>query len=227
MLVVFIIYPLYAGINLSLTDRYLLKPDSGKFIGLENYITFVHSHEFAFYLRNTFNWTFWSVFGAVILGTFLAVQLNKPLGPVRPFYRSLVLIPWIMPITATSIIWRWIYDGQWGILNYVLTRLHLINVYIPFLGQKLFIWPSLVVFFVWKVYPFVYVMVLSALQTVPTELNDSAVVDGASKIKIFWRINFPILVPTLVIVTLLLAVWTFNEFAAIWLMTKPGQVKCQ
>ena len=221
VLLIFVVYPLFEGVKLSFTDMYLLKRGSGKFIGLQNFIDLATEKKFLLYMRNTAIWTAGSVVGSVALGIILAVQLNKPLR-CRSVYRSLALIPWIMPIVATGVVWRWIYDGQWGILNYVLKQLGIINEYKIWLGDKHLIWISLIVFFVWKVFPFVYVIVLSILQTIPNEIYEAAKIDGASATNIFWKMTLPLIKPTVIVVTLLLTIWTANEFAAVWIMTRGG-----
>ena len=222
ILLIFVAYPLIRGIYLSFTDLYLLEPESGNFNGLQNFIKFFTVGNWLLYLKNTIIWTLGSVIGAVVLGVILAVQLNKRNLMFRGIYRSLALIPWIMPIIAGVVVWRWIYDGQWGILNYILKQLHIIQEYKVWLGDKDIIWFSLIIFMIWKVFPFVYVMVLSGLQGIPVEINEAAKIDGATNVGIFWKITFPLILPILTVVTLLLTIWTANEFTAIWAMTQGG-----
>ena len=168
--------PVIQGIALSFTDRYLLEPKTGAFIGLQNYITFVQSPSFWHYVGNTLIWTLGSLAGTLSLGMALALLLNRELR-FRGIYRALALIPWVMPMVAAGLVWRWIFDGAYGILNYGLLQLGIIHQYVTFLADLTFTWPSVLIVSWWKGYPFVYAVLLAGLQGIPKHMYEAAAID--------------------------------------------------
>ncbi len=220
-LIVLIGIPVIQGIALSFTDRYLLEPDTGKFIGLQNYLTFIKHPLFWHYMRNTAVWVVGSMTGKIGIGLALALLLTKPLR-FRGIYRAVVLIPWVMPMVAAGVVWRWIFDGGYGILNYTLLQLGLINEYIVFLAEKAWVWPSILIIAWWKGYPFAYAVTLAGLQVISPELYEAGKIDGASGWKSFLHITLPQLRPVLFVLVLLETIWTANDFTSIWILTKGG-----
>ncbi len=220
-LVVLIGIPLVQGIALSFTDRYLLEPATGKFIGFGNYLTFIRSSLFVHYVLNTLIWSLGSLVGILGLGMVLAVLLNRNLR-FRGVYRALALVPWVMPMVAAGLVWRWIFDGGYGILNYILLQLGLIHHYVTFLADYSYIWPSVLLVSWWKGYPFAYAVLLAGLQVIPKDLYESAAIDGATGWKSFRYITVPQLRPVLFVLVLLESIWTANDFTSIWVLTQGG-----
>ena len=220
-LVVLIGIPLVQGIALSFTDRYLLEPNTGKFIGLGNYFTFIRSPLFGHYVLNTLIWSLGSLAGNLGLGMVLALLLNRNLR-FRGVYRALALIPWVMPMVAAGLVWRWIFDGGYGVLDYILLNLGLIQHYVTFLADYSFIWPSVLVVSWWKGYPFAYAVILAGLQIIPKDLYESAAIDGATGWMTFRHVTLPQLRPVLFVLVLLESIWTANDFTSIWVLTQGG-----
>jgi multiple sugar transport system permease protein len=220
-LVVLIGIPVVQGVALSFTDRYLLEPSTGKFIGLKNYVTFVKHPLFWHYIRTTAFWVVGSMIGKLSIGMSLALLLNKPIR-FRGLYRALALIPWVMPMVAAGVVWRWIFDGGYGILNYSLFRLGLIHDYVIFLAEKTWVWPTILIIAWWKGYPFSYAVILAGLQVIPPELYEAAEIDGATRWKSFLNITLPMLRPVLFVLVLLETIWTANDFTSIWILTQGG-----
>jgi multiple sugar transport system permease protein len=220
-LVVLVGIPLVRGIALSFTDRYLLEPSTGKFIGLQNYVTFVQHPLFLHYIQTTAFWVIGSMAGKIGIGLALALLLNKPLR-FRGIYRALALVPWVMPMVAAGVVWRWIFDGGYGVLNYMLFRLGIIEQYVIFLAEKEWVWPSIFVIAWWKGYPFAYAVILAGLQVIPRELYEAGEIDGTTSWTSFLNITLPLLRPVLFVLILLETIWTANDFTSIWILTQGG-----
>lgn len=213
--------PVVQGIALSFTDRYLLEPETGKFIGFENYVNFIRNPMFLHYIQTTFLWVVGSMIGKIAIGTSLALLLNRPIR-FRGLYRAVALVPWVMPMVAAGVVWRWIFDGGYGVLNYVLSQLGIIDSYIIFMADKAWVWPSIFVISWWKGYPFAYAVILAGLQVIPPELYEAAEIDGSTPWNSFWRITLPMLRPVLFVLVLLETIWTANDFTSIWILTQGG-----
>ncbi len=220
-LIVLVGIPVVQGIALSFTDRYLLEPKTGAFIGLQNYATFISSPSFWHYIGNTLIWSIGSLAGSLSLGLALALLLNRNLR-FRSLYRALALIPWVMPMVAAGLVWRWIFDGAYGILDYTLLQLGIVQKYVTFLADPTFTWPSVLVVSWWKGYPFVYAVLLAGLQGISKELYEAASIDGATGWKAFLNITLPQLRPVLFVLVLLETIWTANDFTSIWVLTQGG-----
>ncbi|MDQ6675413.1 MAG: sugar ABC transporter permease [Chloroflexota bacterium] len=213
--------PVVQGIALSFTDRYLLEPKTGAFVGLQNYATFIQSPSFFHYITNTFIWSIGSLTGILSLGMALALLLNRNLR-FRSVYRALALIPWVMPMVAAGLVWRWIFDGAYGILNYSLLQLGIVHQYVTFLADLTFTWPSVLIVSWWKGYPFVYAVLLAGLQGISKEMYEAAAIDGATGWKAFLNVTLPQLRPVLFVLVLLESIWTTNDFTSIWVLTQGG-----
>jgi multiple sugar transport system permease protein len=161
------------------------------------------------------------VIAQIALGLGLAVLLNERLK-ARGLYRSIALIPYIVPSVAAALIWRWMYDGSAGIFNSMLYRLGIIDAYKPWLGEVSTALPAVVIESVWKGTPFVMILLLAGLQTISPEYYEAAAIDGASAWNRFVDITLPLLKPSLAVAMVLTTVYTVNNFNAIWLMTQGG-----
>ena len=220
-LIVLVGLPVVRGIALSFTDRYLLEPETGKFIGLGNYITFIRHPLFLHYIQTTAFWVVGSMVGKIGIGLALALLLNKSIR-FRGIYRALALVPWVMPVVAAGVVWRWIFDGGYGVLNYILYRLGFIDQYVVFLAEKAWVWPSIFIIAWWKGYPFSYAIILAGLQVISRDVYEAGEMDGTSPLTSFWYITLPLLRPVLFVLVLLETIWTANDFTSIWILTQGG-----
>ncbi|WP_218113319.1 carbohydrate ABC transporter permease [Atribacter laminatus] len=219
---IFIALPLVRSILLSFNSLYLLEGmDSGKYIGFKNYVKFFNDPNLFLFLKNTIIWVFGSVFGPGILGMILGLLLNRRIK-ARPLWRGLALIPWVMPPVVVGMIWRWILDGQWGILNRLLQQIHIIDKPILWLADTSYVMLSIVQVAIWKFFPFWFVNILAGLQVIPQEMYEAAIIDGASSFNVFTKITLPQLRPILFVLVLLQTIWSFNEFTIIWVLTQGG-----
>ena len=164
---------------------------------------------------------FLSVLLKMIIGTIGALLLNAKIRGKAAF-RVMVMPPWIVPMAIGCIGWLWLYNGHFGILAGVLMRLGIIDGPFEFLAYKSSAFYSAVVTDVWIGTPMISIFILAAMQSVPDDLYEAAYVDGASRWYRFRRITIPQIMPVIVTMSLLSAIWTFNTFEVIWILTEGG-----
>lgn len=213
--------PLLEGVWLSFTDTQLLNPSGGEFVGAQNYAALFNDSGFLRSLLTTVFYTIATVGGSLLFGTGAAVALNEEF-PGRAAVRAILVFPWAVPAVAAALIFTWIYNKDSGILNLSLLR---IGVHGPgWLVDPAWAFFAVTVVSIWKMFPFVLLVVLAALQAVPEELHEAARIDGADAISRFRTVVMPFLLPTLRITALLMTIWAFRRFEIIWLLTQGGPV---
>lgn len=217
-LLVFSLVPLVKGAQLSLTRTRLLNPDGGRFIGLDNYRELAGSGVGAA-IGVTLLYTVLTVVGALTIGTAAALVINRPFRG-RALARALMTLPWAVPTVAVALVFRWMYNDSYGVFNTIVGWFGLGQV--GWLTDPDFGMLSVVVATVWKVSPFVMLIVLASLQSVSDELYEATRVDGADAISTFRMIVLPAIAPTLKVVALLMTIWSFRRFEIIWLLTGGG-----
>ncbi len=226
-LILFYMYPILFNIKISFTDlNFLRMSEKPKFVAFSNYWDFLKSKDFFNVLFNTAFWlTFVTISIRIVLGLLIALLLNSnTLKKLRltGLFRTLVLIPWATPPVVAVFTWRWLLQQQSGLVNIVLLSMGIIKDPIAFFGDIKVVWFSVVAIIVWNNLPFVVIVFLAALQSIPNELYEAAQVDGAGKISSFFYITLPLILPTISITTLLTVFWTFNNFVYVWLTTAEG-----
>ena len=132
------------------------------------------------------------------------------------------MIPWVTPVVVTGLIWRWIYDGNYGLLNFYLQQAHIIKSPIMWLGSDSWVWISLLLVSAWKGFPYATVMFLAGLQTIPKDLYEAGLVDGANARQRFWYITIPSLMPVIFVTGLVSIITTWTKFEVIWTLTGGG-----
>lgn len=213
-------YPIFDTLYMSFREQDLYS-SATPFVGLANYRQLIHMPEFWISFRNAVIYASVTVSVQVTLGIALALLLNLQFVG-RSFARGLMLLPYVLPSVASALIWKWIYNDLLGVLDDVLLRLHVLIQPVAWLARPELAMGAVIAVAVWKNTPFVVLVVLARLQTIPTELYEAAAVDGANAWHRFWRITLPQLSTVLVIVILLRLLWVFNEFDTIWLLTQGG-----
>lgn len=221
-LATFILYPLIRGVQLSFTTTRLVNPSGGKNVGLDNYASLLNSGQFWNSLLATLVYTAATVVFALFIGTAAAVLVNRPFRG-RAIVRAIMTFPYAMPTVAAALIFIWIYNQSNGILNKGMGVLGIGQA--GWLTDPAYGMPSVVIATVWKVFPFVMIIMLAALQSVPEELFEASRVDGADSLSTFRAIVLPHLMPTLRIVALLMTVWSIRRFEIIYLLTGGGPVE--
>ena len=215
---VIIAWPLVETIRLSFTDANL---GGEEYVGFANYIDLWESRKFKSYIWNTFYWMFVSVTAKMILGLIGATLLNAAV-PGRALFRMLVMPPWVIPIAIGCIGWLWLYNDTFSLLSGVGQNIGLFDEPYAFLAGKQSAFYAAVVTDVWIGTPMVTLFFLAAMQGVNTDLYEAAWVDGASRWYRFRRITIPQIMPVIVSMALLSAIFTFNSFEIIYILTQGG-----
>ncbi|MFN8447809.1 MAG: sugar ABC transporter permease [Anaerolineae bacterium] len=216
----------YPIANLFVTSFYsrptLTRPSH--FIGFENYLSVLQDPIFPTAIRNTFIWTFGVTVGQVIVGMYFALILHRRF-PGRWLARALVIVPWILPGIVVAVTWRFMYSQDFGLINLVLRGVGLEQFAHAWLGDVQTAMISVILVGVWKGFGFYTLMFLAGMQTIPTELYESARIDGANERQQLLRITLPLLRPVMITSTVLGLIWTSNYFDAIFVMTGGGPAR--
>jgi multiple sugar transport system permease protein len=217
-----ILYPLVSAIYLSLFSIYT-PTLAGEWVGVDNYTALLASGDFWSAVRNTLIWTVGTLILQLVFGVAMALLLNQSMV-FRSLARSLVLFPYFLSTVVAVLVWRWLFNDLYGILNHVLLIAGLIDAPVNWLGQMPNAMISIILVGAWKYFPFVVIVVLARLQSIPEQLYEAATIDGAGPFQRFTDITLPQLRDVLVVVVLLRAIWDFKEFDLIYLMTGGGPV---
>ncbi|MCR5291026.1 MAG: sugar ABC transporter permease [Treponema sp.] len=219
LLVVFI--PVINAILMSFQNYDLRRPKEIGFVGLGNYLLMLKDVLFWKALFKTICWVTFGVGLQFFFGFCLAELLNTYfIG--RGVVRSVSMIPWVTPGVLIGLMWRWIFDGNFGVLNDLLLKLHIIDDKIAFLSQTGTAFPCVIVTIIWQGIPFFALMILAGLQQVPQELYEAAEIDGASKLKQLFYVTIPTIRNTLSVTLLLRVIWVANSVDVIFNMTEGG-----
>ncbi len=216
-----VLYPVARTFVISLFDVDSPLPGSYPFVGLSNYVRVFRDPAFYPVLGHTLYFTLLSTAAELVLGIAVALLLNAPLR-ARWFWRSLVVLPWALPTIVNGALWRWIYNGQYGALNGLLSTLHLSDSPHQWLGTPFLALNMVILADVWKNTSIVVFFILAGLQTISSDLYESARMDGAGAWAAFWRITLPLLAPSIAVVLILRTIEAFKVFDIIYVMTGGG-----
>ena len=219
-LVVFSLFPLFYAIGLSLTDSTLARPFH-EYVGLLNYKRAVTDEIFRTSIVNTIVYAFGATIVETILGFMLALFFYREMGAGR-YLRTLALLPFIAPPVAVAMIWRLIYYPLYGLLDHYLLRLHIVQEPVAFLGNTATALPSIMLTDIWQWTPFVFLLSLAALQSLPMEPYEAAAVDGANSWQIFRHLTLPMVAPILLIIAIIRLVGAFKVFDLVYILTFGG-----
>jgi multiple sugar transport system permease protein len=208
------VYPIFFVFYLSL-HRKLLIFDISRFVGLENYLFLLGDNRFWNALKNTLYFTAVSVSLELILGLLIAILLQRSFR-LKGLVRALVLIPWAIPTVVSAKMWEWIYNTDFGILNYI------VGSKLNWLGNPFLALNAAVFMDVWKTTPFVAILLMAGLQVIPQDLYQAAKVDGAGRWDTFKTITLPLLKPVILVVLLFRTLDAFRIFDAIYVLTGGG-----
>jgi multiple sugar transport system permease protein len=208
------VYPILYVLWLSLHER-LLIGNVSRFIGLENFVRLWGDDRFWNALGNTVYFTVVSVALEVVLGLAIAMLLHRAFKG-KGVMRAIVLIPWAIPTVVAAKMWEWMYNGDFGVLNYLL------GAHINWLGSAAWALNAAIFLDVWKTTPFVALLLMAGLHTIPKELYQAAKVDGASPWVTFARVTLPLLRPLLLVVLIFRTIDAFRVFDTIYVLTGGG-----
>ncbi|WP_334508674.1 carbohydrate ABC transporter permease [Bradyrhizobium sp. AZCC 1693] len=213
------LYPVLYGVWLSLHHKHSFFPQQS-WAGLENYWFLLADPEFSESVWRGVVYSVSTIALQIIIGVGAALVLNQYF-PGRSLVRGIVLFPYVIPTVVAVILWKWLLNNQFGLVNYGMVKLGLTDEPINWMGHT-YIMTSLILISVWQFFPFVVLAVLARLQTIPTELYEAACVDGAGALSRFFHVTLPQLASVLFIVVLLRTIWMFTKFDTVWLMTQGG-----
>lgn len=218
-----VVYPVVSGIWYAFHDVTLRTLNRGTitFVGLRNFERALADPVFWLAARNTAVWVALNVVAQLALGLALALLLNRPRRGIG-FFRSGILVPWVVPSVVAVLTWRWMYEPSVGIVNELLLRAGLIAGYRPWLGDTDTALLAVTVESIWKGTPFVMLLLLAALQMVPRSVLEAAEMDGAGGWRKLWHVILPQIRVAFAIAAVLTFILTVNNFNAIWLMTEGG-----
>lgn len=214
------LYPVLRSLWLSTRNTSLAQP-SDQFVGLANYRTLAGDPQFWNAWRQTVAFTVASTLLETLLGLGMALVLAQTFRG-RGLVRAAVLVPWAIPTVVTSRMFGWLFDGQNGVVDYILVKLHIVGHNVDFLGSTRLAMPTIVLADVWKTTPFMALLILAGLQTIPHSLVEAARVDGASPWRAFWSVRMPLLAPSLLVAAMLRALDAFRIFDLPYTLTGGG-----
>jgi multiple sugar transport system permease protein len=221
---VFVGYPFFNGLYISLMQYDYLRPDANQFVGLQNYINLFtrgtpQFQSFWNALGNTVEFVIYSVPFLVALPVFLALLLNTK-TPGRNVFRAIYFAPWALSGAVVALLWWWIFQSQGGLINYYMADLGLRAP--RWLSSMPWAWVAIVVCTVWWTIGFNMVIVLAALQDIPTFIYEAGAIDGATGFQAFWRITLPLLRPVMIFIITTSIIASFNLFIQPFIMTNGG-----
>ncbi|MEZ4863918.1 MAG: sugar ABC transporter permease [Caldilineaceae bacterium] len=216
------LYPAIFAIRLSLMDINLLSFTRGaEFIGLQNYTAAFQDAIFLDGLWRTVRWVVFVAGSQMLVALPIALFLNTPfIG--RAFVRAAVLIPYVVPAAVVAIIWRFMVDANFGVINDILYRIGLIDSYQAWMGQPNASFLIIAFAMIWTGFPFYAISLLAALQSITDDLYEAARIDGAGAWQQFRYITMPLILPTILLLLLLRTIWLSHNVDLIFLMSEGG-----
>jgi len=216
---VFTVFAVTFAFYISFHDWNIIKPDK-PFVGLDNYVRLFHDPRFVRAVTNTLTFLVGVPLG-LMAGLSVALLLNTKVRG-QAIYRTLFYIPVVTPLVVSSIIWKWVYQGDYGLLNYYLLKFGLIEHKIVWLADPNLALPALIIMMIWGGTGGTMVIYLAGLQSIPEEMYDAAKVDGASTLQRLLYITIPLLRPTTFFLLITSVIGTFQIFTEVYIMTNGG-----
>lgn len=216
-----VLFPLLTTFVYSFMNIELISKDKGSFVGLSNYAEVLGSRNFWSALGRTIYFAAVSTALETVLGIFIALLLNEKFRGVG-FLRSIVIIPWAIPTIVNGSLWKWIYNGEYGIMNALFSWLGIITEYRSWLSDPFAAMNLVVIADAWKMTPLAAIFFLAALQSVNKTTYEAATVDGAGPVKRFFSLTLPYLTPTILVVLVMRTVEKFKAFDIFYMITRGG-----
>ena len=208
------VYPVINSIWLSLHQATITQ--TGPFVGLENYTEMFQNEDFISGLTNTVIFTVASVFFEFIIGLGIALAINQAFRG-RGLVRAAILVPWAFPTVISAAMWRLMFQDQVGVINYVANAIGLISE--PILSDRTLLLIGSILVDVWKTTPFMALLLLAGLQTIPADVYEAARVDGANVFQRFFQITMPLLKPTILVAVLFRTMDSYRVYDLFWVMS--------
>jgi len=215
-----VLYPFLYNIVVSFSNMNLDHFREWNIKGLNNYINVITDAKFFWLLLKTILWTIINVFFHVVIGVFLAILLNKNIKG-KNIFRVILILPWAVPQYITALNWRGLFNYEYGSVNLILS-----NIGIPpvqWLSSEWGTFSACLIANIWLGFPFMMVVALGGLQSIPDALYEAADIDGASWYDKLVNITIPLLKPVMIPAITLGTIWTFNNFNVVWLVSNGGE----
>ncbi|TFE19582.1 carbohydrate ABC transporter permease [Cohnella luojiensis] len=221
LVLAFTYYPFLKGIIMAFQEYKLFDLRGVHFVGLDNFKAAFDDPKFLSALENSGYWVFFSLILQFLFGFSLALVLKKQFRG-RGVYQGFVFYSWALSGFLIGMIWKWMFNSQIGVINDLLLQAGIIHERIGFLSDPKWAMISVIIANVWYGIAFFAIMLLAALQSVPSELYEAAVMDGANGFRRLWNVTLPYILPTIIATTLLRAIWIFNDPTIIYGLTNGG-----
>lgn len=215
----FVLYPMIKGIHMSL---YKFRGRREIFVGLKNYTDLISNTVFIKSITNTMFIVLIAVPIVVVLSLFIAINIYNKSATVRSFFRGVFYLPAVSSVVSITVVWLWIYNPDFGILNYILKSMHVVNGNVQWLGNSATAIYAIIIVLITTSIGQPIILYIAALGNVPVELLESAKIDGASNWVMFKSIVWPLIIPTTLYIVVTTTINSFQIFALIQLMTAGG-----
>lgn len=215
------VFPILYSFYISLFTLKLTRPGRVPFVGLDNYVTVLSDPQFWQAVERTVFFSVMSVAAIAVLALLIALLLNEDF-PGRRILSAVLLVPWAIPYVANALMWKWIYDSNYGALNGLLYQLDFINSYMVWLGDSDKTLALIANAFVWKEVPLATILLLVGLKTIPADLHAAAKVDGANAVRRFLHITLPSLKSSFALVVVYEAMMAIRHFDLFFILTEGG-----
>ena len=216
-----VISPLITTFVYSLKNMELISEHRGEFVGLANYLATLQTQEFWDALGRTTYFTVVSLTLETVLGLLIALLLNRNFKGVG-LVRTIIILPWAIPGIVTGAMWKWIYHSEYGVLNAVLSGLHLISGYHAWLSEPFLAMNMVIIADVWKMTPLAVIFFLAALQLINKDSYEAAMVDGAGVFRRFFALTLPYLKPTFLVIIVMRTMEKIKAFDIFYAITRGG-----
>ena len=215
-----VLWPFVYNVVISFSDMNLTHFKDWKIIGLRNYVDVLTDGMFWYFLFKTILWTVLNLIFHVGIGVFLALIINEDIK-AKSVFRTLLILPWAVPQYITALTWRGMFNSEYGAVNLLLG--HIFGLQIPWLSTEWGAFAACLITNIWLGFPFMMIIALGGLQSIPRSLYEAAEMDGASRWQQFKNITVPLLKPVMIPAITLGVIWTFNNFNVVWLVSNGGE----
>ena len=216
-------YPLIKSIIMSLQDYKLTSSGSAPFNDFANFKKMFSDTDFLLLLKNSLIYVIISVVAQFVLGLILALCLKTKFRG-RGIYQSIVFLPWAFSSFVVGLMFRWSFNGEYGVVNDILMKMGIIKENVAWLGTPGLSLAVVIIAMIWMGIPFFGIMILAALQSVPDDIYEAADIDGCGMFRRFFSLTLPYIKPTIIMTVLLRTIWIFNSFDLIVIITGGGPV---
>jgi multiple sugar transport system permease protein len=217
----FTYYPMLSGVLGAFRNWSIYNIEDQSWVGLANFEAILADPLFWKTIGNTVLWVVGSLVPQFLIGFALALWLRRRFR-FRGVYQALIFFPWAVSGFLIGILFRWMFNGEFGVVNDLLMKSGLIDAPLPWLADPALAMPAIIVANVWYGVTFFAIMILAALQSVPDELYEAAALDGTTKARALWHVTIPYIRTTLTLIILLRVIWIFNFPDLIFGMTGGG-----